>query len=53
MVYDGRLVKLRRDRVIEPGGIEAVREVVMHPGSVVVLPLLLLGMTLWYAWTRA
>ena len=40
LVYDGRLVKLRRDRVIEPGGVEAVREVVMHPGSVVVLPLL-------------
>jgi len=40
MVYDGRLVKLRVDRVIEPGGIEATREVVGHPGSVVVLPLL-------------
>ena len=37
-VYDGRVVKLRVDRVVEPGGIEATREVVGHPGSVVVLP---------------
>ena len=40
IIYDGRVVKLRVDRVIEPGGIEATREVVCHPGSVVVLPLL-------------
>jgi ADP-ribose pyrophosphatase len=40
LVYDGRVVKLRRDRVIEPGGVEVSREIVVHPGSVVVLPLL-------------
>lgn len=33
-------MKLRLDRVIEPGGVEATREIVSHPGSVVVLPLL-------------
>lgn len=37
-IYDGRVVGLRVDRVIEPGGVEATREVVCHPGSVVVLP---------------
>ena len=39
-IYDGRVVKLRLDRIIEPGGVEATREIVAHPGSVVVLPLL-------------
>jgi len=39
-VYDGRVVRLKIDRVIEPGGVEATREVVCHRGSVVVLPLL-------------
>jgi ADP-ribose pyrophosphatase len=39
-VYDGRVVRLRIDRVIEPGGVAATREVVCHRGSVVVLPLL-------------
>src|SRR5439155_1486422 len=39
-VYDGRVVRLRIDRVIEPGNVEATREVVCHRGSVVVLPLL-------------
>jgi ADP-ribose pyrophosphatase len=40
MIYEGRVVKLRLDRIIEPGGVEATREIVAHPGSVVVLPLL-------------
>ena len=40
IIYDGRVVKLRLDRIIEPGGVEATREIVAHPGSVVVLPLL-------------
>jgi len=38
MIYDGRVVRLKRDQVIEPGGLAATREVVVHPGSVVVLP---------------
>jgi len=37
-IYNGRVVKLKLDRVIEPGGVAASREVVVHPGSVVVLP---------------
>lgn len=37
-VYKGKIVKLSVDRVIEPGGVEATREVVHHRGSVVVLP---------------
>lgn len=37
-IYNGKLVKLRIDRVVEPGGVTTVREVVCHPGSVVVLP---------------
>lgn len=39
-VYRGRVVGLKVDRVVEPGNVEATREVVCHPGSVVVLPLL-------------
>jgi len=38
MLYAGPLFNVRRDRVIEPGGYEATRDVVVHPGSVVVLP---------------
>jgi ADP-ribose pyrophosphatase len=36
-VYKGRLVRLNVDRIIEPGGVRAEREVVHHPGSVVIL----------------
>ena len=38
MLYEGRVVRLKLDRVIEPGGVTVDREVVLHPGSVVVLP---------------
>lgn len=37
-IYDGKVFSLRRDRVIEPHGMEVTREIVTHPGSVVVLP---------------
>jgi ADP-ribose diphosphatase len=37
-LYEGRVVRLKIDRVIEPGGVTVDREVVLHPGSVVVLP---------------
>jgi ADP-ribose pyrophosphatase len=37
-VFQGRVFGVRRDRVIEPQGVEAMREFVTHPGSVVVLP---------------
>ena len=37
-VYSGRVVELKVDQVIEPGGVKTTREVISHPGSVVVLP---------------
>ena len=37
-LYQGRVVTLKLDRIIEPGGVRAQREVVVHPGSVVVIP---------------
>jgi len=40
VIYDGRVLGLKVDRVIEPGGVEAIRELVTHVGSVVVLPVL-------------
>ena len=36
-IYAGRLIRLKVDRIIEPGGVRAEREVVHHAGSVVVL----------------
>lgn len=38
IVFKGRVFGVRREKVIEPGGVEATREIVTHPGSVVVLP---------------
>jgi len=40
MIYAGEVFSVRRDRVREPGGIEATRDVVVHLGSVVLLPVL-------------
>jgi ADP-ribose pyrophosphatase len=40
MVFQGKVFGVRRDQVWEPGGLLATREVITHPGSVVVLPLL-------------
>ena len=37
-LYDGKIVKLFRDRVELPNGKTAVREVVRHPGGVIILP---------------
>jgi ADP-ribose pyrophosphatase len=39
-IYRGRVIRLEIDEVVEPGGIKVVREIVRHPGSVVVLPFL-------------
>jgi ADP-ribose pyrophosphatase len=36
-IYKGRLLQLKVDRIIEPGGVRAEREVVHHAGSVVIL----------------
>ena len=40
MIYQGRVFGLRRDEVAEPSGLRTTREVITHPGSVVVLPVL-------------
>jgi len=40
IIYEGPIFGIRRDEVIEPGGVRATREVITHPGSVVVLPVL-------------
>jgi ADP-ribose pyrophosphatase len=39
VVFDGPLFKIVRDRLIEPGGAENVRDVIRHNGSVVILAL--------------
>jgi ADP-ribose pyrophosphatase len=40
VVYEGPVFGVRRDEVLEPGGMRATREVVTHSGSVVVLTVL-------------
>src|SRR5207245_628362 len=40
MIYNGPVFGIRRDEIIEPSGVRAVREMITHPGSVVVLPVL-------------
>lgn len=37
-VYRGKVIQVKVDRIIEPGGVTTRREVVCHSGSVVVLP---------------
>ena len=39
-VYNGRLVKLRLDRVRLPNGKETTREIVVHRGAVAVVPMI-------------
>jgi ADP-ribose pyrophosphatase len=39
-IYKGPVFGVRRDEVLEPNGVRATREVITHPGSVVVLPVL-------------
>ncbi len=38
MMFQGAVFGVRTDRVVEPGGVEVTRDIVTHPGSVVVLP---------------
>lgn len=40
MVFRGKVFGVRRDEVVEPNGVRATREMITHPGSVVVLPVL-------------
>ena len=37
-LFQGRVFAIKREHIIEPGGIDATREIVEHKGSVVVLP---------------
>ena len=39
-LFKGRVFTLKRDRVAEPSGVMTTREIIAHPGSVVVLPVL-------------
>jgi ADP-ribose diphosphatase len=39
-VFAGKLLDVRRDRVALPDGSEATREYIVHPGAVMVIPLL-------------
>jgi len=39
-IYKGPVFGVRRDEVLEPGGLRTIREVITHPGSVAVLPVL-------------
>jgi ADP-ribose pyrophosphatase len=38
VLFKGRVFSVRRDRVVEPDGLVATRDIISHPGSVVVLP---------------
>lgn len=40
VVYQGRLLEVRRDTVRLPDGAEANREYIVHPGAVVIVPIL-------------
>lgn len=40
VIYEGKAFGVRRDDLIEPTGVRTIREVVTHPGSVVLLPIL-------------
>jgi ADP-ribose pyrophosphatase len=40
VIYAGKVFGIRRDEVIEPSGVRTTREMITHPGSVVVLPVL-------------
>jgi ADP-ribose pyrophosphatase len=40
VVFAGKLLEVRRDDVRLPGGAEATREYIVHPGAVMVVPLL-------------
>jgi ADP-ribose pyrophosphatase len=39
-VFEGKLLHVRRDRVRLPDGAEATREYVVHPGAVLIVPVL-------------
>jgi ADP-ribose pyrophosphatase len=40
VIYEGAVFGIRRDEIIEPSGVRTTREMITHPGSVVILPVL-------------
>jgi len=38
LVFQGRVFALKREQVVEPSGLAVTREIIVHPGSAVVLP---------------
>jgi ADP-ribose pyrophosphatase len=38
VLYEGKVFRLQRDTVVEPGGPQVDRDIIVHPGSVVVMP---------------
>jgi ADP-ribose pyrophosphatase len=38
VLFQGKVFSVRHDRVREPGGVTVERDIVVHPGSVVVMP---------------
>lgn len=40
VVFQGRLLEVRKDRVRLPDGAESAREYIVHPGAVVIVPVL-------------
>lgn len=39
LIYEGSVFSVRQDRVAEPGGLRVTRDIVVHRGSVVLLPI--------------
>lgn len=38
LIFQGRVFALKRERVVEPSGLTVTREIIVHPGSAVILP---------------
>jgi ADP-ribose pyrophosphatase len=38
IVFKGKVFSVRRDEIVEPTGVTATRDMIAHPGSVVVMP---------------
>lgn len=38
-IYSGPVFSVRQDRVVEPGGVRVTRDIVVHSGSVVIMPI--------------
>lgn len=39
IIYKGNVFSVRQDRIVEPGGVRVTRDIVVHRGSVVLLPI--------------